>query len=129
MFEHRATEREFGDECRTIAQELQREAPDTPIPEELSDAAVRAQLAHAAKFYAVAATEYVCIPNLSQAFRYFRRAARLYARAAESETPMCAEWLQEASKYANWAARVRQEHARRRLCRRKYSLGFLRSQS
>lgn len=109
-----------------LRQELYRESPDAPVPEELSDAAVRAQLARAAQCYAVAALEYVCIPNLRQAFRYFRRATRLFARAAESESPMRAKWTQEASTYANWAVRVRQEHARRRRCRRKFSLGLLR---
>lgn len=106
--------------------ELRREAPEASVPEELSEAAVSAHLTRAANLYAVAATKYVRVPDLSRAFRYFRRAANLCARAAESQTPTRAELLQEASKYKNWAAIIRQEHARKSLRRRRLSLGLLR---
>lgn len=109
-------------------QELGREAPEASIPEELSETVVSAQLARAADLYAVAATKYVRIPDLSQAFRYFRRAARIFAKAAEAQTPVRAKSLQDAQTYAIWAAGVRQEHARRCLCRRRLSLGLWRRQ-
>ena len=109
-------------------QELSREAPEAAVPDELSETAVSAQLARAANLYAVAAAKYVRIPDLSQAFRYFRRAARIFAKAAESPTPMRAQWLEAAQTYTIWTDRVRQEHARRCLCRRRLSLGLVRRQ-
>lgn len=109
-------------------QELGREAPAASIPEDLSAAAVAVQLSRAARLYAVAATKYVRLPNRSQAFRYFRRAAALFSRAARAQTPPTAELVQASRTYAIWAARVREEHARRSLCRRRLSLGLLRRQ-
>lgn len=106
--------------------EFGREAPEAAVPEELSPAAVSAQLARAAQLYATAAAKYVRAADLSQAFRYFRRAAKLFAKAAEPPTPTRERLLQEAQTHAQWAARVRQEHARRRLCRRRFSFGLLR---
>jgi len=96
------------------------------VPEELSDKAISGHLANAARLYATAAAKCVLIPDPGRAFKYFRRASRLYRRAAQLQHPPDGEVMDASRRCKEKAALARGEVARRRACRRRWGLGLLR---
>jgi len=106
--------------------ELLRESPREPPPEELAEPAIAAHLVHAAESLAVAGHKLVRLPDMRRAFAGFRRAAGLMRQAAAIEVERRSERLARAGQYADLAAAVRQQAARRRLCRRRWGCTWLR---
>jgi hypothetical protein len=104
---------------------LFREDPQANVPEELSDKAISGHLANAASLYGAVATDFVATSDLPKAFKYFRRAAAYFRRAAEIRVPCDAELFKNALDYKEKTAVIRQETARRSLLRNRLSLGFL----
>ena len=106
--------------------ELFGHAPGADTPEELSDKSISGHLANAARLYSTAAAKCVLIPDPRRVFKYFRRAAGLFRRAAHLQTPPDCELMKASQACKTKAALARAELARRTICRRRFSLGLLR---
>jgi hypothetical protein len=106
-------------------EELFREDPHASVPEELSDKAISDHLANAASLYGTAAMDSVARSDLVRAFKYFRKAANHFRRAAEFRLPCDAELLKKALDHKEKTAVIRQEVARRSVLRKRLSLGIL----
>lgn len=105
--------------------ELVRENPAAEVPEELSDRALAEYLANAGHLYGTAAVDYVLLADLGRAYRCYRKAAASCRRAAAFYSNGHADWATAAADFAEKAAVVRHELARRSVRRRKWSLGLL----
>jgi hypothetical protein len=117
-------------ESYAASSELSREelfghVPNADIPDELSDKSISGHLANAARLYSTAAAKCVLIPAPGRAFKYFRRSARLFRRAADLQNPPDYELIKASQASKSKADMARTELARRTLCRRKWSLGLL----
>lgn len=101
------------------------EDPQAALPEEFSDKVISGYFASAGDLYGAAATDYVVISDLAMAFKYFSKAARHCATAAELGAEDAPELLEKARQYKHTAAIVRHKLARKSILRRRLSLGLL----
>lgn len=105
--------------------EAVREGAEEPLPDELSFRVVSQYLTKAARLYATAGSKCVQSGDLARAYGYYRR-AREGLRRAVALHPPGTELLGDLHEYSHRTAILRQEHARKSLCRRRLSLGILR---
>jgi len=103
-----------------------KEAENVVLPEELSFATIAQYLVKAARLYGTAGAKSTQTPDLSRAFANYRRASHCMRRAVAYLDPGGAKLAGEARELAFRTAMLRQECARRSLCRRRWSLGLLR---